>query len=353
MRQVDVPVARLPAMPQDGVAVGDVGVDVGHETVGVHVRRIAAGDVVAAHAAARPRCRRRIAVLQPQGEVQLAVGRSGQVAVEVERAVLGLGVANGAGVASLGPVGAAPVGVFGGDTQRAAVTNAKAAVGRRDIVSAVTGRIHAVAKHGLAAFALLELDVHHPGNGVRTVLGGGAVAQDLDVVNGQQWDGVEVGARIAPVARAKQVDQGRGVAALAVDQHQRLVRTQPTQRGRVDQVGAVGTGLARGVERGRQVLQRLGQIQLGTLLGRLGQRDEVHRDGRVGSRGVDAPRSDHGDRIQGRRSLCRIGLGQGLREGAECEHAGAAQHAKTQFLRKFAHGVSPGWGSIGIFVGPF
>ena len=62
--------------------------------------------------------------------------------------------------------------------------------------------------------------------------------------------------------RAVDVDEGGAVAALAVDEHQRLVWPQAAQGGRVDVVGTVGAGLAVGVEGGRHKLQQLVQVQL-------------------------------------------------------------------------------------------
>ena len=66
----------------------------------------------------------------------------------------------------------------------------------------------------------------------------------LHAVDGQHRDSVEVSAGIAAVAGAKQVDQRRGVLALAVDQYQRLVGPSRRQRRGVHQVSAIGAGLA-------------------------------------------------------------------------------------------------------------
>jgi hypothetical protein len=89
----------------------------------------------------------------------------------------------------------------------------------------------------------------------------------LHVLDGQHRDGVHVGAGVAAVARAKQVDQRGGVAALAVHQHQGLVRAEAAQGGGVDQVGAVGAGLAGRVERWGNVGQGLGQVELAAAFG--------------------------------------------------------------------------------------
>jgi hypothetical protein len=186
---------------------------------------------------------------------------------------------------------------------------------------------------------LLEFDVDHAGDRVRAVLGGGAVAQHLHVLDRQQRDRVHVGAGVAAVARAEQVHQGRRVAALAVHQHQGLVGTEAAQGGRVDQVGAVGAGLARRVERGRDVGQGLGQVELAALLGQARQRDVVDRDRGVGGRGVaDAARADDVDALDvgvgggGRgRILCEGGRREGQRCAAvQAEQDGLANRCKFQ-----------------------
>lgn len=60
------------------------------------------------------------------------------------------------------------------------------------------------------------------------------------------------------MAAANDVDQRHSVLvlALAVDQHQGLVRPEAAQCGTVDQVGAVGTGLAGRIERHRELKAR-------------------------------------------------------------------------------------------------
>ncbi len=70
---------------------------------------------------------------------------------------------------------------------------------------------------------VLEDHVDHPGNRIRAVAGGSTVAQHFDMVHRRQRDRVQV-RRCRPTAhRTAQVDEGTGVAALAVDQHQHLI----------------------------------------------------------------------------------------------------------------------------------
>ena len=113
---------------------------------------------------------------------------------------------------SAAAVAAALVLPFAGDAERAA-RQRDAAVGAGEVVLAITGRVLAKACHGLAAGALLELDVDDAGNGVRAVLSGGAVAQHLHGVDGQQRQEF-MSCPWRPVARAEEVDQRNRVAAL-------------------------------------------------------------------------------------------------------------------------------------------
>ena len=132
--------------------------------------------------------------------------------------------------ASAGAVGAAAVVVFARDAQHA-VRHGDAAVGGREPVLAVVFRVFAEASHRFAAQVLAQFDVDHAGDGVRAVLGGGAVAQHLHILDGQHGDRVHVRARVAAIARAEQVNEGRRVAALAIHQHQRVIRRQPAHLG--------------------------------------------------------------------------------------------------------------------------
>ena len=231
LRKVRMPFADLAAVADGGVLVVDLAVNERHETIGVHGGRIARRDVFAADAAAAKRGARCIARLRAGREVQLARAAGGVVAIQVQRLVLRFGVTDDAHAVRVGPVRAAPVQVFARDGDDALVAQRDAAVGGGHVILAVACRILAVAGHRFAAQAFLQFDVDHAGNGVRAVLGGGAIAQHLHVLDRQQGNRIHVRARVAAVARAEQVDQGRRVAPLAVHQHQRLVGTEAAQGG--------------------------------------------------------------------------------------------------------------------------
>jgi hypothetical protein len=100
---------------------------------------------------------------------------------------------------------------------------------------------------------VLELDVDHAGDRVRAILRGGAVAQHLDPADREAGDEVHVDRGAAAADRAVDVEQRRDVAALAVDQHQGLVRAEAAQGRRAQRVGAVGDRRLREVERRDQL----------------------------------------------------------------------------------------------------
>src|SRR5471032_2437058 len=85
---------------------------------------------------------------------------------------------------------------------------------------------------GAAVVVRFQDDVDHAGDRVGAVLRGRAILQHFDVVDGGDRDVVQVG-RGAALERSTQHGQvGGTVAALAVDQHQRVVRAKAAQTGR-------------------------------------------------------------------------------------------------------------------------
>ncbi|EEF25530.1 conserved hypothetical protein, partial [Ricinus communis] len=80
-------------------------------------------------------------------------------------------------------------------------------------------------------------------------------------MDGAKRDGVDVGAGRAAADGLLHVDQRLLVAALAIDQHQHLVRTEGAQGGGADRVGAIADEGGGEVERRVQRLQQLAQLQ--------------------------------------------------------------------------------------------
>ena len=123
-----------------------------------------------------------------------------------------------------------------------------------------------------AAVIVLEDDVDHACDRVGAVLGGGAVLQHFDMVDGRDWNEVEIcgGGTLELAGIDMQVC--RAVAALAVHQHQRVVRRQAAKPRRQGQ--CAGVAAMRFSVEGRDILrQRLDQVGLTDLGQRIGAQD--------------------------------------------------------------------------------
>ena len=121
--------------------------------------------------------------------------------------------------------------------------------------------VGAVVRRDLAAAGrVLEDDVDHAGNRIGTVLRTGAIAQHFDAFDRADRNGVEVDGRGAVADLGIGVDQGRGMEALAVHQHQHFIRRQPAQLGRTYVVRSARVGLARKIERRQQHRERRAQF---------------------------------------------------------------------------------------------
>ena len=188
-------------------------------------------------------------------------------------------------------------------------------------------------REAAAGRALLQDDVDHAGDGVRAVLGGGAVLQHFDVVDGPDGDEAEVRGRRALIGAARvDGEVGRGVATLAVDQDQRVIGVQAAQRRRQGQRRGV-RAVALGVERGQGLGQGLHQVRLADPLQGFGA-DHLDRRGAVGGlhAGHAGAGDDDGGHIRRRgRGICRL-------------HA-RRHHRRCQGNRgdpcKFLHRVNP------------
>ena len=113
-----------------------------------------------------------------------------------------------------------------------------------------------------AARIVLELEVQHAGNGVRAVLSRRAVAQHLDLPQRNGRDRGDVGA-LRPVRDAV-ADPGNDrapVPALAVDEHQRVIRRQAAQVGGPDDPRRVAHRLRVDVEGGDQRPQLIPDVR--------------------------------------------------------------------------------------------
>ena len=174
---------------------------------------------------------------------------------------------------------------------------------------------------GVAALlVVLQDDVDDAGDRVGAILGGGPVLQHLDALDRRRRDQVEIGGRRALIGSAEDREVGRAVAALAVDQHERVVRTQPAQPGRQREVGGIATERLRG-ERRHELCQDLVQVRLADMAHEVGVE---HLDRCSAFGGGDPGRAGAGDDdVVARRAglggdFDRLGMRGDGRQACEC-----------------------------------
>ena len=142
---------------------------------------------------------------------------------------------------------------------------------------------------------VLQLEVHDSGDGVRAVLRRRAVAQHLNLPNGNRWnDGDVRSLRAVGDAISQPSDDRRAVAALSVDQDQRVVGRQVAQVSRTDDGPRIADRLSVDVEGGDDSPQ-LGYQIPATLSSEVLGTDDVHGHGGtrspiVARRGCRRPR---------------------------------------------------------------
>ena len=178
-----------------------------------------------------------------------------------------------------GPVGRIRVAVLQAEVGETGCAQRQADVAGEPGRFAVAGAVHpGVQLDGTAGRGVLELEVHHPGDGVRAVLGRRAVAQHFDLPQRNRGDGRDVGALRAErhAVAAVPVDDRGAVPALAVDQHQRVVRGQVAQHGGADHRRPAADRLRVGAERrddGAELVLRIAR----PLADQIGGRQHVDR----------------------------------------------------------------------------
>ena len=127
----------------------------------------------------------------------------------------------------------------------------------------------------------LHDQVHDPRDGIGPVLRRGAVAQHLDPVEGALRHRVQVHAARARAHAVREVVHQRGlVLAPAVDQDERLVGGEATERKGAHDVAGVGDALVREVHRWSELLQDLAHLSCALSLDILGA-EHVDRDGQL------------------------------------------------------------------------
>ncbi len=102
---------------------------------------------------------------------------------------------------------------------------------------------------------VLQQEVHHAGDGIGAVLRRGAVAQHFHLPQGDRRNGRDVRTLRAVGHAAEPDEDRRAVAALAVDQHQRVVVGEVAQARRPYERGGAADRVRGDVEGGNQVPQ--------------------------------------------------------------------------------------------------
>ena len=86
--------------------------------------------------------------------------------------------------------------------------------------------------------ARLQNDVDHARNGIRAILSGISVAENLDVINCGDRDRIDIDTRLS-LLRSVRVDARRRVPPLAIDQHQQMVGAESMKGQNIRQGGRV------------------------------------------------------------------------------------------------------------------
>ena len=140
-----------------------------------------------------------------------------------------------------------------------------------------------IERQAAAGAVVLEQEVDDARDRIRAVLRRGAVTQHLDLPQRNRGNGRDVRSLRTVRHAGEPGDDRRAVAALAVDEHQRMVVGQVAQAGRAHQRGGVTDRVRGDVERGDQrpqlVVERGGALPDDVL-----QRDGVNRYRRGGHR---------------------------------------------------------------------
>ena len=160
---------------------------------------------------------------------------------------------------------------------------------------AVSGAVHPrVELDGPARAGVLELEVHHAGDGVGAVLRGRTVPQHLDLPQRDGGDHGYVGAlrAVGHTVAAVPFEHRGAVPALAVDEHQHVVRRQVAEHGGADHRRCALDRLRVRIERRDDRAELLLQVAR-TLPEEVRGGQDVHRDRRRGGAPRLAAGADH------------------------------------------------------------
>ncbi len=154
-------------------------------------------------------------------------------------------------------IGALVVAVIAREIDEAVVAQRETST-ERQIVRIAAAVVRGTAAHRRVQRSVFtQQDIDHARDGIRAVLRGCTVAQDLDAPDRRGGNLVVIGGRGALADGAAGVHPGGAVQSLAIDQHERLVRRESAQRSGVDMRVAVGRGGCRERKRGRLLFEDL------------------------------------------------------------------------------------------------
>ncbi len=139
----------------------------------------------------------------------------------------------------LDAVGRAVIAEVSGEKQRAVLAELRAGKRVHCKIATVAALRGAIGNGGAPTNVFAEDDVDHARNGIGAVLRGSAVTQHFDGADGGRGDGVEIRRDRATADGAVEIDERTGVAAFAIDQHERLVGREAAQGRRADVIRAV------------------------------------------------------------------------------------------------------------------
>src|SRR5688500_504680 len=158
---------------------------------------------------------------------------------------------------------------------------------------------------------VLEYDVDDAGNRVGAVLRGGAVAEHLESLDCARREGVHVHpARARPLPGAVIMNERGVMAALSIEQHERVIGTQPAHGEWPDDLRRVGNALPREIHRRGELGENLSGLG-GALRANHLRREYIDGNRQLIGRGMGGARADD-DR---RQSISNAAEGEILLDG--------------------------------------
>ena len=232
----------------------------------------------------------------------------------------------GARQAAAGGIGRGP---FQGDAREAAATERQPGVaGHHPQAAVALVGFPPPALQGQAIAVALELVVDDPGDGVRAVLSRGAIAQHLHLVDRHRRNHRQVRPLGASGQGTAQLGDDRpAMAALAVDQHQGVVRRQTAQGGGPRDGGRITNGVPLHVVGRQQIAQHVVHVGGAHVLEVLA-RDHVHGHGGIRHRTLRPAGAEHHEFLEF--LDFRLG-GQGEASGQEgrCQERGTGDRQQS------------------------